>query len=235
MKSARKLKFGELHQSENWLRDVILGGQDGLVNVLGIVLGVAAASGDTRILIAASLSAAIAEAISMGAVAYTSTLAERDHYHKELQREKEEVEKHPDREREEIRQIYSSKGFSGKILEEVVATITKDKKVWISTMMEEDLGLVEGQNKRLILSSFVIGLAAAVGSIFPIVPFLLLPREAAIVSAVAISALVLFSVGVYEAKTFVGSWWKKGLQMALIGMGAAGVGYIIGKLFNSSF
>src|SRR5690349_16776744 len=97
----------EGHQGGSWLRDVMLGGQDGLVNVLGIALGVSAATSNTQILIAAALAATFAESISMGAVAYTSTLAQRDHYLSELERERREVHEMPEVEREEVRQIYA--------------------------------------------------------------------------------------------------------------------------------
>jgi len=80
----------------SWLRDIILGGQDGLVNVLGIVLGATAAGADPRILVAAALAATFAESLSMGAVAYTSRLAERDHYLSELQRELREIRECPE-------------------------------------------------------------------------------------------------------------------------------------------
>src|SRR5438874_13675125 len=87
------------------LRDIILGGQDGLVNVLGLVLGVAAATAQLRIIIAAALAATFSESIAMGGVAYTSALAERDYYLAQLERERREVEEVPDIERAEVRQI----------------------------------------------------------------------------------------------------------------------------------
>lgn len=71
----------------NWLRDLILGGQDGLVNVLGITLGVSAASRDVKVLLAAGLAATFAEGVSMGAVAYTSSMAQADHYQGERLRQ----------------------------------------------------------------------------------------------------------------------------------------------------
>src|SRR3981189_2374508 len=70
----------EGHRQSNWLRDVILGGQDGLVNILGIILGVIAGGGSDTVLLAAGFAAAITESISMGAVGYTSTVADRDYY-----------------------------------------------------------------------------------------------------------------------------------------------------------
>src|SRR5207302_252353 len=74
----RTAGHAEPHRRGNWLRDVILGGQDGLVNILGIILGVTAAGGSTAVLIVTGIAAAITESISMGAVGYTSSLSERD-------------------------------------------------------------------------------------------------------------------------------------------------------------
>src|SRR5690348_11067828 len=73
----------EEHRQANWLRDVILGGQDGLVNILGIILGVIAGGGSNAVLLAAGFAAAITESISMGAVGYTSAISERDYYQAE--------------------------------------------------------------------------------------------------------------------------------------------------------
>src|SRR5487761_812812 len=70
----------EQHRRTNWLRDVILGGQDGLVNILGIILGVIAAGGSTTVLIATGFAAEITESNSMDAVGYTSSKAELDYY-----------------------------------------------------------------------------------------------------------------------------------------------------------
>ena len=68
------------------LRDIILGGQDGLVNVLGLVLGVAAATAHSQVIIVAGLAATFAESIAMAGVAYTSALADRDYYRAQLER-----------------------------------------------------------------------------------------------------------------------------------------------------
>src|SRR5512143_43850 len=93
--------FERAQSSKASLSDVILGGQDGLVNVLGVILGVAAASGDPRIIQAAGLAAAFAESVSMAAVAYTSTITDREHYLSELEREQWEIENIPEGETEE--------------------------------------------------------------------------------------------------------------------------------------
>src|SRR3989304_4901627 len=99
------------HRRASALSDIILGGQDGLVNVLGVILGVAAATSDSRIVLVAGLAVTFADSVSLGAVAYTSTLADADYYDSEKEREIRHIEHTPRLERDEIQQIYTEKGF----------------------------------------------------------------------------------------------------------------------------
>ncbi len=222
---------GEQHRT-NRLSEVILGGQDGLVNVLGVILGVAAASQDTRIVLAGGLAATFAESISMAAVAYTSKLAERDFYFSELAREKREIKEVPELETEEIRQIYRQKGFKGKLLEDIVKVIVSDEKIWLETMMREELDLTKVEEKRPLSAAGIVGFSALLGSLIPLWPFFFLPVQAGIYTSMVVSAIALFLVGMVKAKLTVGSWGKTGLQMAIIGMVSALAGYGVGLLFT---
>src|SRR5436309_6704323 len=100
---ATSSRHREHHRKTNWLRDVILGGQDGLVNILGIVLGVIAGGGSRTVLLVAGFAAAITESISMGAVGYTSRIADRDYYQSVRRRELAEIHNLPDAERDAVR------------------------------------------------------------------------------------------------------------------------------------
>src|SRR5437660_9358670 len=91
----------EEHRQANWLRDVILGGQDGLVNILGIILGIIAGGGSRTILLTTGFAAAITESISMGAVGYSSAVSTRDYYLAEQTRESAEIDATPEAERRE--------------------------------------------------------------------------------------------------------------------------------------
>src|SRR2546421_11051731 len=177
----------ERHRQSNWLRDVILGGQDGLVNILGIILGVIAGGGSDTVLLAAGFAAAITESISMGAVGYTSSVSERDYYEAEKAREISEIATMPDAEQQEVREIYAAKGFSGKLLEDVVDTITTNRETWLATMMDEELHLQPIQNADILRTAVVITVATLVGHLIPLVPFVLLPRAPALVLAIALS------------------------------------------------
>ncbi len=224
----------ERHRKVNSLRDVILGGQDGLVNILGIILGVAAAGGSRAVLLAAGFSAAITESISMGAVGYTSSVSERDYYQAEQTREGEEIETTPEAEREEVRDIYAAKGFEGELLDRVVDTITGNRESWLETMMDEELHLQPVETTDIRRSAVVITIATLVGHMIPLVPFIWLGRVSALILAIALSAVVLFGVGVYSAVTLVGDWRKSGAKMVAIGLGAAAVGFLVGRLFQGA-
>ena len=223
----------EDHRQGNWLRDVILGGQDGLVNILGIILGVIAGGGSDTVLLAAGFAAAITESISMAAVGYTSSVSERDYYEAERARETAEIGAMPEAERQEIRDIYAAKGFSGDLLDSVVNTITANRETWLATMMGEELHLQPVQSRDIFRTAVVIGVATLIGHLIPLLPFLFLARTPALILAIVLSAVALFGVGAYTAVTLVGDWRRSGLKFLAIGLGAAAIGFVVGRLFNS--
>ena len=184
----------EEHRQTNWLRDVILGGQDGLVNILGIILGVIAGGGSETVLLAAGFAAAFTESISMGAVGWTSALSVRDYYVAERARESAEIDQ----------------------------------------TLDEELHLQPVEAPDIFRSAIVITIATLIGHLIPLLPFVWASRGTALIIALVLSALVLFGVGAYQAVTLVGDWRKKGLQMLVIGLGAAGIGFLIGQLFHTA-
>jgi vacuolar iron transporter family protein len=220
------------HRRASGLSDIILGGQDGLVNVLGVILGVAAATSDPRIVIVAGLAATFAESVSMGAVAFTSTLADADFYESERAREYRHIENVPYLERAEIRKIYAEKGFSGDLLERIVATITANQDIWVAVMMAEEHQLSPVDRKEAARAALVVGVSAIIGSLIPLVPFIFLPVGTSMWASVLITALVLFAVGVYKARMTVGRPLRSGLEMAVIGTFSALVGYVVGALLK---
>jgi VIT1/CCC1 family predicted Fe2+/Mn2+ transporter len=222
-----KSKIGAL------FNEFILGGQDGLVNVLGIVLGVSAASSNVQLAIVAGLAATFAEGFSMGAVAYTSSKAEESYYESQQEKEIREMKEEPKSETKEIYDIYRKKGFRGKLLNDIVKHITSNDKVWLNIMMKEELNLEKSQVNSL-KKGIVVGLSTMVGSMIPIMSLFFLPMPTAIYVSVIVSAIALFITGALEAKINIGNWIRKGIQLMLIGMVAAVIGFAIGKLLGVS-
>lgn len=220
------------HHHASRLSDIILGGQDGLVNTLGVILGVAAATSNAQIVLAAGMAATFAESVSMAAVAYTSTQADHALYESEKAREHRHIHQVPTVERDEIREIYQKKGLDGALLDAVVETITRDPQVWVEVMMAEELKLAPVESHGAPRAALVVGVAAIVGSFIPLIPFILLPVNVAIWVALVVATVTLFVVGAYKARVTVGKMHRSGIEMAVIGIASALVGYAVGLLFR---
>ncbi|GAB4479185.1 MAG: hypothetical protein Kow00124_24470 [Anaerolineae bacterium] len=214
------------------LGEIILGGQDGLVNVAGVILGLAAATPDTRIIIAGGLAATFAESISMAAVAYTSALADLDYYRAERRRTQEAIRSSPEQARADLSAIFADWGFEGDLLSRAVEHVSRREEHWVDIVMAHDLEMQPMQEKGLLPSALLVGFSAIVGSLVPLLPFFFLPRIPAIWVGLALSALVLFGVGAFKARITVGSPGRSGIQMMLIGILSALAGYGIGLLFG---
>lgn len=218
--------------SRSSIRDTILGFQDGVVNTLGLVLGVASAVQSSKIVLISGLVTTFAESVSMAAVAYTSTKAAHEFYISQLEREKKEIKEIPHLEVQEIINIYHKKGFRGKQLEDIVRKITSNNKLWLDTMMAEELKLFPEDYEKPLKSTFIVGLSAVVGSLVPVLPFFFLPVKLSMVYAVVSSLIALFIVGAIKAKMTIGNWKKSGIEMAIVGIVAALAGYFIGSLLG---
>ncbi len=128
---------------------------------------------------------------------------------------------------------FRAEEFDGRV-EVVVGTITANRETWLATMMDEELHLQPVQAPDIMRSAIVITVATLIGHLIPLLPFVWLSRTTALVTAIVLSALALFGVGVYESVTLVGDWRKNGLKMVAIGLGAAAVGFLIGRLFHTT-
>jgi len=226
----------EPHPHPTLLSDFILGSQDGLVNVLGILLGLVAASLQpgshvtSQIIIIAGLSALAAESLSMGAVAYTSTYSRMQLYRSEREREVREMREVPELEREEVRVILRGWGYEGAELEEMLHRIEAKPKAWLDLMMAFELNLSYVPPEAPRRSAVLVGLATVLGHFVPLVPFFFTQVSlvnAAIV-ATLLSAVMLFGIGFYEARVTEGSIWRSGLRITVIGLASGLAGLLIG-------
>lgn len=215
------------------LRNIILGGQDGLVNVLGIILVMAGATQNIKLVIIAGLAATFAESLSMAGVGYTSAKAALDYYRAKLKEEKEEVKKIPEKAKAEIREVYEKKGFRGKLLNSVIRKIVSKKRVWVETMMNEELCLHPEEFKSPLKDATIIGFSAVIGSLIPLIPFFILSNIVrAMMASFVFSVIILFMTGAVKAKLTIGNWVKSGLEIAGVGIGAAVLGYLVGLLLG---
>ncbi len=224
----------EQHARPTLLSDFILGGQDGLVNVLGILLGLVAAHAAYQLIIIAGLSALAAESLAMAAVAYTSTDSRRKLFEAEQEREQREMREVPELEREEVRVILRRWGYEGADLEDMLRRIESKPRAWLDLMMAFELNLSTIPPNAPRRSALVVGSSTLLGHIIPLLPFFFLRAQTVTAAyiAVALSAVTLLLIGWYEARVTIGSLWKSAVRMAVIGLGAGFAGFLIGHFVS---
>lgn len=228
--------ISEQHARPSFLSDFILGSEDGIVNVLGIILGLSAATSNSRLIIVATLAALAAESIAMGAVAFTSTRARRRLYLAETQRELREMRELPAVEREEVRTVLKEWGYRGAQLESMLDMIESNPKAMLEFMMAFELRLSPVDADAPRTSGLLVGGATIFGHAIPLVPFFFVGSDILLGAGLSViaSAVALFGIGWYESKITVGGWWQNGLQMVGIGLAGGFAGYLIGHLLGAS-
>ena len=220
----------EQHPKPTLLSDFILGSQDGLVNVLGILLGLVAAHAAVQYIIIAGVAALAAESLAMAAVAYTSTMSRRKLFLSEIAREEREIREVPEMEREEVRVILRSWGYEGAEVEEMLTRIERKPKAWLDLMMAFELHLAPVSAEAPRQSAGVVGSATLIGHLVPLVPFFFLAYDTGLAATVSvvISGIALFLIGWYEAKVTSGSLVESATRMTIIGLGSGFAGFGIG-------
>jgi VIT1/CCC1 family predicted Fe2+/Mn2+ transporter len=225
---------GDPHVRGRWLSDLVLGAQDGIVNTLGVILGVASATSDGRVILATGMAAAVAESISMAAVAYTSSVARGDMYRAERAREYRHVEQAPDVERDEVRAMFEAKGFEGELLDRAVETVCSNRDIWVAMMMSEEHALADVDRRASLRSSAVVGGSSLVASTAPVFPFFLSRVPLAITISIAVAVVLLLALGAFKARLTSGSPSRSAISLAAIGLASALGGYVVGALFAST-
>lgn len=218
-----------------FIREVILGINDGLIETLGFVTAVFGATAESGIIVITGLAQVLAGSISMGIGAYVSQKSFREFYDREEDIERKEIESKPGEERAEIAAIYKKKGFEGDELKTVVDRITSNKKVWLETMMAQELGLIREGYTHPVKSGAVTGASYVLGAISPLTPYLILPVESAFIASVLLSSIFLFVVGGLKSR-WAHVWWVwSGVEIMAYGLGAVIITYSIGRLISIIF
>jgi VIT1/CCC1 family predicted Fe2+/Mn2+ transporter len=229
MKEVAEPRHMEPHLSESsGIRDFVFGFGDGINTSLGIAAGVGGADVSSNIIILAALVGMFTGAKAMAVQNYLAVKAQRELLKSEIAREEWEIENKADIERQEIEEIYKAKGFSGKDLEMIVNKITSDKKVWLDTMLTEELKLNVDIVGNPLKSAFRMFGAFLVGGILPIIPFFFAQGYVPLIVAIGISLSTSFAVGAVKSRLAKTNIIKGGLEMAGLGTGIALIGFGIG-------
>src|SRR3990170_1417300 len=228
-------EVGRRHKSYGGgtLRAGVFGVNDGLVSNTCLVMGVAGAAVEPSVLILTGVAGLLAGAFSMAAGEYISMLSQKEMFEHQIAQEKDELERYPKEEAEELALIYAARGIPLEEARAVTKKLIANPEQALDTLAREELGLNPddlGSPIGAALSSFV---AFAIGASFPLIPFLLGATHGVAIAA-TISGAALFLVGAVLSLFSGRSALLGGVRMLLIGSAAAIATYFIGSLFNVS-
>ena len=214
----------------SYLRDWIYGGIDGAVTTFAVVSGVVGAELSTSVIVILGLANLLADGFSMAASNYTGTRAERDELEHLASVEERHIDEIPEGEREEVRQIFSRKGFHGEILEKVVDVISSDRERWIRTMLTEEYGLPLEIRSPVLAALSTFSAFLLCGAV-PLLPYLL-PMGNAFATSIGLTGAVFFAIGAGRSRWSMAVWWKTGIGTLVVGGGAAALAYLVGYLLR---
>jgi len=224
------------------IRNVIYGVNDGLTATLGVLAGVGGASIEPRVVLIGGLSAMVASGVSMAGGAYLATKSQREVFEGQLAREAAEIEAMPELEKQELVEIYRSKGLTADEAKTIVDRITQDKKVWLETQAREELGLDAAQFENPAREGLVAGISTLIGGAIPVVGYLLgravmgsgFAGRGSLAIAFIVCAVFLFLIGsarsIFTGKGGV----RSGAEMLAVGTVVAALTYVVGVLFRAS-
>lgn len=218
------------------VRDIVIGMSDGLTVPFALAAGLSGAVTDTGIVVTAGIAEVIAGSIAMGLGGYLAGKTEIEHYDSELKREYHEVDVFPEKEKEEVREVFEEYGLSKESQELIVEELSKDKHKWVEFMMRFELGLEKPDINRARNSALTIGLAYVIGGLIPLVPYVFASKvlEGLVFSSI-ITLISLFVFGFFKSKVLGQNPLSGGFKMATIGGLAASAAFVAAKFFEHYF
>ncbi len=219
------------------VRDFVYGAIDGSVTTFAVVSGVAGAELSSGVVIILGLANLMADGFSMAASNFLATRAENQERQRARRTEEQHVASFPEGEREEVRQIFARKGFTGADLERAVDIITSDMKQWLDTMLREEHGLAsEGPPaSRAAAATFVSFVGIGV---LPLVPFLfrhLLPGglDRPFLWSGMLTGAAFLVVGAAKGRFLGLRSYVSALETLAVGGAAAAIAYVVGLLLRT--
>ncbi len=170
----------------------------------------------------------IADALSMGSSGYLAAKSEQEVYANEIAMERDEIALMPEVERDELALIYEAKGMSGESARALATEVMADPERMLEEQTREELGIGEPHMSPL-REGWVTGLATAIGALIPVFPFLIWTGMTAVIVSFAVSMASHWIVGAARSVFTGRSVFRSGLDMFVVGLGVAVVGYIVGE------
>ena len=216
------------------VRDIVIGMSDGLTVPFALAAGLSGIAHSTAIVITGGLAEIAAGSIAMGLGGYLAAKSDVEHYAKERETERREVETIPAKETDDVEKLLITTYGLEKGLSALVAkSLSLNPEAWINFMMRFELGLEKPDPKRAPRSALTIGLSYIGGGLIPLAPYILIPNAGSALLFSVIFTLVALLIFGYVKGRFTGEQpIRSALQTALIGGLAAAAAFGLAKLIS---
>ncbi|MGH7645897.1 MAG: VIT1/CCC1 transporter family protein, partial [Gemmatimonadales bacterium] len=215
--------------SGGFLRNLVYGFNDGLTANFGLLAGVVGAAVAPHVVLISGVAGMIADALSMGSSGYLAAKSEQEVYAHEIAMEEEELRLMPEVEEEELALVYQAKGIEAATARRLAADVMKDPQRALAEKVREELRIGEAHATPL-KEGWVTGVATAVGAFIPVAPFLVLDGPVAAWTAFGLAMVSHFAVGAARSFFTGRGVFRSGIDMFVVGLGVAGVGYVVGDV-----
>jgi VIT1/CCC1 family predicted Fe2+/Mn2+ transporter len=220
-------------KSSDTIKDIVIGMSDGLTVPFALAAGLSGAVNSSGIIVTAGIAEIVAGSIAMGLGGFLAGRTEVDHYNSELKREYDEIERIPEQEKMEVKEVFADFGLSVTLQDQIADEMAKDKDKWVDFMMRFELGLEKPQANRATQSALTIGASYIVGGIIPLSPYVFVPNsQVALMYSVIITLICLFIFGYLKSKVTGQPAFSGALKVLVIGALAAGAAFLMAKLIN---
>ena len=223
-------------EGSQYLRDFILGVNDGLISTFLVVVAVVGGQSTRLQSLLTGISSAIAGALSMGIGEYIATKSQLQVADSEMRLETEHFKYHRDVEIEQLRQFLTSVNLRGNLLEAVVSKVGSSDEGLMRMMQAFEFGGEEELERNPFRAMWMSGRLFFLGSLPTVVPFFIpqLSSGVALAIAAGLVGVTSFVVGAYKTRTTKGNWLLDGLENLALGAVAAGVSYAVGVAFDKA-
>lgn len=219
--------------SSDTVRDIVIGMADGLTVPFALAAGLSGAVDSTGLIITAGLAEVAAGAIAMGLGGYLAARTDAEHYDAERVREEMEVSTMPEKEREELLEVFREYGLGEEAVASVVEGLSSQPKRWVDFMMKLELGLEKPDPKRASISAMTIAVSYMVGGLLPLSPYFFIHSvHEALYGSVGVTLVALFLFGYFKGKFTTSRPFRSALQTVVVGALAASAAFTIAKLIG---
>lgn len=217
------------------IREIVFGLEDSFVSTLGAITGIAVGTGNTYVVILSGIVLIFVESLSMSAGSYLSSKSAREVFDARLKQDASRILQERVSDDESFAEMLKRKKFSKTEIEVVFKALGKERRLWMKEIQRSEHRFAPGVSSSPVKSGVVMGVFYLLGGIFPLLPYFFLPVMQAILPSIIITGILLFILGFLKAKIADVHPLKSGLEMTVISLSAAMLGFVVARIISISF